>query len=80
MEIDIDLGRNGISGGIKKLMDGEEGKEMKERAMKLKEKAMEATSSAQGSSFLNFERLVKEVLNCWLKIDKEYTAPSVPKK
>ncbi|PIM97789.1 Cyanohydrin beta-glucosyltransferase [Handroanthus impetiginosus] len=56
------LKRGEIGRVVRELMEGEEGKKMKKRAMERKEKAMEATSGPCGSSFVNVDKLVKEVL------------------
>ncbi|PIM97790.1 UDP-glucuronosyl and UDP-glucosyl transferase [Handroanthus impetiginosus] len=56
------LKRCDIGRVVRELMEGEEGKKMKKRAMEWKEKAMEAASGPCGSSFVNVDKLVKEVL------------------
>ncbi|CAK8537459.1 unnamed protein product [Lathyrus sativus] len=50
-----DAKRDKIESHVKEMMDGEKGKEMKERALGLKELAIEAASGPYGSSFVNLE-------------------------
>ncbi|KAK8931102.1 UDP-glycosyltransferase 85A2 [Platanthera zijinensis] len=62
MEIDGDVKREEVEVLIRKAMEEEEeGKEMKKRAMEWKQSAVTAIQKG-GSSFANFERVVKEVL------------------
>ncbi|XP_072980575.1 7-deoxyloganetin glucosyltransferase-like [Typha angustifolia] len=61
MEIDNNVKRDEVEGLVRELMRGEKGKEMKSKAMMWKESAVRATE-AGGSSFLNLERLVNEML------------------
>ncbi|CAI9765375.1 unnamed protein product [Fraxinus pennsylvanica] len=58
MEIDNNVKRDEVEKLVKELMDGEKGKKMKEKAMEWKRKAEEATVPG-GSSYMNFENLVK---------------------
>ncbi|PON50343.1 UDP-glucuronosyl/UDP-glucosyltransferase [Trema orientale] len=64
MEIESDAKRDEIEGLVRELMDGEKGREMKKRALQWKKLAEETTSggSDSGSSFLNFEKLVDQLL------------------
>ncbi|CAN4092453.1 unnamed protein product [Withania somnifera] len=62
MEIDSDVKREVIEELVIELMIGEKGKEMKENALKWKKLAEEAITSPNGSSYMNFEKLVSEVL------------------
>ncbi|PSR99870.1 7-deoxyloganetin glucosyltransferase [Actinidia chinensis var. chinensis] len=62
MEIDNDVKREEVERLVRELMVGEKGKEMKERAMGWKRLAEEATQSSSGSSFLNLDKLVHQVL------------------
>ncbi|XP_059643633.1 7-deoxyloganetin glucosyltransferase-like [Cornus florida] len=62
IEIDSDVKREKVERVVRELMEGEKGKEMKKRVMELKKKAEEATSPSQGSSFLNLNKMVEEVL------------------
>ncbi|KAI4297179.1 hypothetical protein L6164_037078 [Bauhinia variegata] len=61
MEIDTDVKREEVERLVIELMEGEKGKEMKQRAMEWKKKAEEATSP-NGSSYINLDQLVKNVL------------------
>lgn len=62
LEVGKNSGREEIGSAVRRLMDGEEGKEMKKRAVEWKAKALEAATGPHGSSFLNLEKLVKNVL------------------
>uniref|UniRef100_A0A5B7C978 Glycosyltransferase n=1 Tax=Davidia involucrata TaxID=16924 RepID=A0A5B7C978_DAVIN len=57
MEIDTDVRREKVEGLVRELMEGEKGKDMKEKAMEWKKRAEEATKPG-GSSFINFNILV----------------------
>ncbi|KAJ0974974.1 hypothetical protein J5N97_016939 [Dioscorea zingiberensis] len=61
MEIDNEVKREQVEELIAELMDGEKGKEMKKKAVEWKEKTIRATQ-AGGSSFINFNRVLDEVL------------------
>ncbi|URE27113.1 UDP-Glycosyltransferase [Musa troglodytarum] len=61
MEIDNDVKREEVEALIRELMGGEKGKEMRKKAAEWKERAVRATQPG-GSSFLNLDRLVNEVL------------------
>ncbi|KAF3326220.1 7-deoxyloganetin glucosyltransferase-like protein [Carex littledalei] len=61
MEIDNNVKRTEVEVLIREIMGGEKGKKMKERALKWKESAAVATQNG-GSSFVNFQKLVNEVL------------------
>ncbi|KAK9085692.1 hypothetical protein Sjap_026103 [Stephania japonica] len=61
MEIDNNVKRDEVESLVRELMEGDEGKQMKRNAEEWKKKAMEATRSG-GSSFVNFDRLVNDVL------------------
>ncbi|KAK4424322.1 7-deoxyloganetin glucosyltransferase [Sesamum alatum] len=61
MEIDNNVKRDEVETLVRELMDGEKGKKMKEKALEWKRKAEEATSPG-GSSYLNLEKLINEVL------------------
>ncbi|MCD9638444.1 hypothetical protein HAX54_022440 [Datura stramonium] len=62
MELDSNVKREGIEELVRELMIGEKGKEMKENSLKWKKLAEEAITSPDGSSCMNFEKLVNEVL------------------
>ncbi|RDX80086.1 7-deoxyloganetin glucosyltransferase, partial [Mucuna pruriens] len=57
-----DVKRDKIESLVRKLMDGQKGKEMKEKALQWKELAKIAASSPSGSSFVNLQNLIREVL------------------
>ncbi|BAT86841.1 hypothetical protein LR48_Vigan1210s000800 [Vigna angularis] len=62
MEIDSDnVNRDEVEKAVNELLEGEKGKEFKKNAIEWKKKAQEATSTG-GSSFLNLEKLVDELL------------------
>ncbi|KAH0648083.1 hypothetical protein KY285_033331 [Solanum tuberosum] len=62
IEIDSDVKREVIEEVVRELMIGEKGKEMKENALKWKNLAEKAITSPTGSSYMNFDKLVREVL------------------
>ncbi|KAK2429473.1 7-deoxyloganetin glucosyltransferase [Trifolium repens] len=57
-----DAKRDKIEDLVRELMDGEKGKEMKQKALKWKKLAQNASSSPHGSSFVNLENLICDVL------------------
>ncbi|KAK6143706.1 hypothetical protein DH2020_024054 [Rehmannia glutinosa] len=61
MEIDNNVKRDDVELLVRELTDGEKGKKMKEKALEWKRKAEEATRPG-GSSYLNLDKLIKEVL------------------
>ncbi|GMN27426.1 hypothetical protein TIFTF001_001638 [Ficus carica] len=61
LEIDNDVKRGQVKTLVKELMEKEKGKKMKSKAMEWKKLAEEATG-AQGSSSMNFDNLVSQVL------------------
>ncbi|XP_077213376.1 7-deoxyloganetin glucosyltransferase-like [Tasmannia lanceolata] len=61
MEIDNNVKREEVEGLVRELMEGEKGKEMKNKVMEWKEGANKATERG-GSSWLNVEKLVKEIV------------------
>nr|AYC63477.1 UDP-glycosyltransferase [Scoparia dulcis] len=62
MEIDNNVKKDEVESLVRELMDGEKGKRMKEKALDWKRKAEEATAPG-GSSYLNLDKLINEVLN-----------------
>ncbi|KAL8060968.1 hypothetical protein ABFX02_02G058200 [Erythranthe guttata] len=60
-EIDTDVKRADVAAAVRKVMDSDKGKKMKERALELKRKAGEATAPG-GSSFMNLDKLINDVL------------------
>ncbi|KAG6474555.1 7-deoxyloganetin glucosyltransferase-like [Zingiber officinale] len=61
MEINEDVKREEVARLIEKLMRGQEGKEMKKKAMEWQEKAFKAAKTG-GGSWINLERLIKEII------------------
>ncbi|CAH2068925.1 unnamed protein product [Thlaspi arvense] len=61
MEIDKDVKRKEVEKLVRELMEGEQGKKMKKRAMEWKKLAKEATSP-YGSSTFSLDKLVNKVL------------------
>ncbi|KAK1440282.1 hypothetical protein QVD17_06107 [Tagetes erecta] len=61
MEIDTDVKREEVEAQVREMMDGESGKMMKSNALEWKKKAEEAVA-IDGSSYLNFEKLVSVLL------------------
>ncbi|XP_049377904.1 7-deoxyloganetin glucosyltransferase-like [Solanum stenotomum] len=62
IEIDSDVKREVTEEVVRELMIGKKGKEMKENALKWKNLAEKAITSPTGSSYMNFDKLVREVL------------------
>lgn len=61
MEIDTDVNREEVEAQVREMMDGKKGKMMKRKALEWKKKAEEAVVIG-GSSYLNFEKLVNDIL------------------
>uniref|UniRef100_A0A6N2L817 Glycosyltransferase n=1 Tax=Salix viminalis TaxID=40686 RepID=A0A6N2L817_SALVM len=61
MEIDSVVTREKVETQVRELLDGEEGKKMKQKAMEWRKLALQATRPS-GSSSMNLDKLVKEVL------------------
>ncbi|CAJ2644164.1 unnamed protein product [Trifolium pratense] len=57
-----DAKRDKIEDLVRELMDGEKGKEMKQKALEWKKLAQNASSGPHGSSFVNLENLICDVL------------------
>ncbi|KAL5076275.1 hypothetical protein RYX36_015259 [Vicia faba] len=62
MEINYDVKRDEITELVINMMDGEEGKEMRQKSLEWKKKAIESTDLG-GSSYNNFHKLIKEILH-----------------
>ncbi|CAN1834239.1 7-deoxyloganetin glucosyltransferase [Linum perenne] len=62
LEIDSDVKRDEIDKLVKELIDGEKGKEMKERALEWKKLAKDATQVEVGQSYLNLEDMINKIL------------------
>lgn len=69
MEIDTNVKRNEVEKIVRELIEGDKGREMERKATDWKLKAEEATG-LDGSSYLNFNRLVKEVILSKAKLEK----------
>ncbi|CAI9104054.1 OLC1v1002662C1 [Oldenlandia corymbosa var. corymbosa] len=63
LEIDSNVNRVEVAKAVTELIDGEKGKQLKTNAIKWKNKAAEATSSVNGSSYLNLDKLVAHMLS-----------------
>ncbi|KAJ4838190.1 hypothetical protein Tsubulata_018753 [Turnera subulata] len=61
MEIDSNVKRDEVENLVRELMEGEKGKQMKEKAMEWKRLAEEATAP-NGSSSINLDKFISEVL------------------
>ncbi|KAJ4966611.1 hypothetical protein NE237_018460 [Protea cynaroides] len=61
IEIDNNFKRDEVGRLLRELIEGDKGKEMKTKAMMWKKKAEEATTPV-GSSFLNFDNMVNQIL------------------
>ncbi|XP_058087015.1 7-deoxyloganetin glucosyltransferase-like [Magnolia sinica] len=61
MEIDNNVKRDEVEELVRELMEREKGKEMKKKVMELKESAENATKKG-GSSYVNLDKLVNDVL------------------
>ncbi|KAJ0734213.1 putative 7-deoxyloganetin glucosyltransferase [Helianthus annuus] len=61
MEIDTNVKRKEVEAQVRELIDGGKGKMMKAKVLELQKKAKEAVVNG-GSSYLNFNKLVTEVL------------------
>ncbi|WCJ31911.1 UDP-Glycosyltransferase superfamily protein [Euphorbia peplus] len=61
MEVNYDVKRDEIERLVKEMMEGKNGKKLREKALEWKTKAKEATDVG-GSSYNNFDRLIKEGL------------------
>ncbi|KAJ7965730.1 Glycosyltransferase [Quillaja saponaria] len=62
MEIEGDVKRDGVESLVRELMEGDKGKEMKKKAVEWKKLAVEATTGPHGSSYVNLDNLVHQVL------------------
>ncbi|PRQ48630.1 putative 7-deoxyloganetin glucosyltransferase [Rosa chinensis] len=61
MEVNNDVIRDEIEVLVKEILEGEKGMQMRQKAKEWKKKAIAATDT-EGSSYNNFERLIKEAL------------------
>ncbi|KAL6179457.1 hypothetical protein ACLB2K_050973 [Fragaria x ananassa] len=62
IEMEGDVKRNYIESVVKKLMEGEEGKVMRKKSIEWKKLAEKATTGPHGSSFLDLDKMVNQVL------------------
>uniref|UniRef100_A0A2N9IVU5 Glycosyltransferase n=1 Tax=Fagus sylvatica TaxID=28930 RepID=A0A2N9IVU5_FAGSY len=62
MEVNHDVKRDEVKELVKEMIQGDKGKATKQKALEWKNKAMEATDIG-GSSYKDFERLIKEALH-----------------
>nr|XP_043622183.1 UDP-glycosyltransferase 85A8-like [Erigeron canadensis] len=61
IEIDTDVKREEVEAQVRELIDGEKGKKLRDKILEWKKKAEEAVS-IDGSSYLNLDRLINDVL------------------
>ncbi|KAB2628931.1 7-deoxyloganetin glucosyltransferase-like [Pyrus ussuriensis x Pyrus communis] len=62
LEIEGDVKRKYVEGLVRKLMDGEEGKEMRKKALEWKKLAKEASGGPNGLSFVDFDKMVNQLI------------------
>ncbi|KAL9253936.1 7-deoxyloganetin glucosyltransferase-like protein [Drosera capensis] len=62
MEINSEAEREEIEKQVREMMEGQKGREMKNKAMEWKSLAEEAATWGSGSSYLNLENLIQDVL------------------
>ncbi|KAL6179933.1 hypothetical protein ACLB2K_046604 [Fragaria x ananassa] len=62
MQIEGVVKRNYIEDLVRKLMGGQEGKQMRKKSLEWKKLAEEAITAPNGSSFLNLNKMVNQVL------------------
>lgn len=62
MEINSDASRVEIEKLVRELMNGDKGKEMKKKAMEWKLLAEKAITSPNGSSYMNMEKMINQVI------------------
>jgi len=68
IEIDTNVKREEVEKLVNELMVGEKGKKMREKTMELKKKAEEATRP-RGNSYMNLDKVSKEVLLNWATLE-----------
>ncbi|KAK8672953.1 hypothetical protein V6N13_111310 [Hibiscus sabdariffa] len=61
MEINPDVKREDVESLVREMMEGGDGKRLRQKALEWKKKA-EATINNGGSSVINFNRMIKEIL------------------
>ncbi|TXG52764.1 hypothetical protein EZV62_021933 [Acer yangbiense] len=62
LEIESNSNRDEIERWVRELMEGEMGKQIKKKAMEWKSLAQKATTAPNGSSHLNLDKIIEEVL------------------
>ncbi|XP_059279742.1 7-deoxyloganetin glucosyltransferase-like [Lycium ferocissimum] len=62
MEIDNNVKRNEVESLVRELMVGEKGKKMKKKALEWKKLAEEAAQKPAGSSYMNVDKMINEIL------------------
>ncbi|CAK9162652.1 unnamed protein product [Ilex paraguariensis] len=62
MEINHDVKREEVKTLVRKMMEGDKGKQMRSTAREWKKKA-EAATDVRGSSYNNFDKFIKEALH-----------------
>ncbi|XP_049386832.1 7-deoxyloganetin glucosyltransferase-like [Solanum stenotomum] len=62
MEIDNNVKRDEVESLVRELMVGEKGKDMKKKAMEWKKLAEEAAAKTTGSSYVNIDKLINQIL------------------
>ncbi|KAK8587630.1 hypothetical protein V6N13_086611 [Hibiscus sabdariffa] len=62
MEVNPHVNRNDVEALVKEMMEGDNGKKMKKKALEWKEKA-EVATGVGGTSYNNFDRFIEEVLS-----------------
>ncbi|GMH07223.1 hypothetical protein Nepgr_009063 [Nepenthes gracilis] len=70
MDMNEDVTRDEVEGLVRELMEGENGREIRKKAMAWKRLAEEAAMSPNGSSYLNLEKLIDPVLFLKIKLTK----------
>ncbi|EXB29476.1 UDP-glycosyltransferase 85A1 [Morus notabilis] len=61
MEVNNDVKRDEVAGLVKEMIEGDKGMKMRAKALEWKKKAVESTDVG-GSSYINFDKLIKEAL------------------
>ncbi|CAN4092451.1 unnamed protein product [Withania somnifera] len=62
MDIDNNVKRDEVESLVKELMVGDKGKELKKKTLEWKKLAEEATERPTGSSYMNIDKMIKEIL------------------
>ncbi|XP_060173249.1 7-deoxyloganetin glucosyltransferase-like [Lycium barbarum] len=62
MEIDNNVNRDEVESLVRDLMVGEKGKEMKKKTIEWKNLAQESAKKSKGSSYVNLEKVVNDIL------------------